>query len=173
MKDKKAVMQSIKEWVICIAIAFVIAFLINKFLFYKVEVTSGSMIPTIKVSDRLFVTKVYNPEKLETGDIVVFYSQENKDTFIKRLIGHPGDTVEIKHGVVSVNGKKLKEDYVNNDEDFSGTYKVPKGKYFFLGDNRADSYDSRKWANPYVDEDDIKAEARIRVYPFNKIGILK
>lgn len=170
---KKEVINSVKEWVICILIAFVIAFLVNKFLIYKVKVPTGSMIPTINEEDQLFVTRVYNCEKLKTGDIVVFYSEENKDTYIKRLIGRPGDTVVINHGTVSVNGKELKEDYVKNNEDFSGTYEVPKGKYFFLGDNRADSYDSRKWVNPYVDEDDIEAKALIRVYPFNNIGFLK
>ena len=170
---KKEVIKSVREWVICIAIAFVIASLINKFLIYKVKVPTGSMIPTINEGDQLFVTRVYNREKLKTGDIIVFYSEENKDTYIKRLIGRPGDTVVINHGVVSVNGKELEENYVKNNEDFSGTYEVPKGKYFFLGDNRADSYDSRKWVNPYVNEDDIEAKAQVRVYPFNDIGFVK
>lgn len=170
---KNGVMKSVREWIFCIVIAFIIALLINKLLIYKVKVPTGSMIPTINEGDQLFVTRVYKPEKLKTGDIVVFYSEENKDTYIKRLIGRPGDTVVITHGTVSVNGKELDEKYVKNNEDFSGTYEVPKGKYFFLGDNRANSYDSRKWVNPYVDEDDIKAKAQIRVYPFNDIGLVK
>ena len=171
---KKKIFNGIKEWAICIIIAVIATVLINKFLIYKVYIPSTSMVPTINKGDQLFVTRVYNPEKLKTGDIVVFYSRENKDTYIKRLIGCPGDNVKIEKGVVYVNGEKINQDYVVNNDTFSGEYDVPKGKYFFLGDNRPVSKDSRKWVKtPYVDEDDIEAKAVLRVYPFKDFGLLK
>lgn len=171
---KRRIFKEVKDWIICIIIAVIATVLINKFLIYKVYIPSSSMVPTLNKGDQLFVTKVYNPEKLKTGDIVVFYSRENKDTYIKRLIGCPGDNVKIEKGVVYVNDKKINEDYVvYDDETFSGEYNVPEGKYFFLGDNRPVSNDSRKWDNPFVDEDDIEAKALLKVYPFKDFGLLK
>ena len=84
------------EWVVPILIALVLAFLINKFLIFKVKIPSESMVPTLNVGDRLFVTRIYNPEKLKRGDIVVFHSDEKNEDMIKRLIGLPGDKVVIK-----------------------------------------------------------------------------
>ncbi len=171
---KRRVFKEVKDWIICIIVAIIATVLINKFLIYKVYIPSSSMVPTLNKEDQLFVTKVYNPEKLKTGDIVVFYSRENKDTYIKRLIGCPGDNVKIEKGVVYVNDKKINQDYVvYDDETFSGEYNVPEGKYFFLGDNRPVSNDSRKWKNPFVDEDDIEGKAVLKVYPFKDFGLLK
>lgn len=171
-KVKRAIYE-VREWIICIAIALLVTLLVSKFLMYKIEVPTGSMIPTINEHDQLFVTRIYNLQKLKTGDIIVFYSRENKDTYIKRLIGLPGDTVKIDNGIVSVNGKKLNEKYVKNQyKNYTRTFEVPKGKYFFLGDNRANSNDSRWWINPYVDKKDIKAKALIKVYPFNDIKLM-
>ena len=166
--------KKIDEWILCLVIAFVLAIVINKFLLYKVYIPSASMVPTLNKGDNLFVTRVYNPENLERGDIVVFYSDELKEILIKRLIGLPGDKIKIQNGVVNVNGEDLKEDYVvNNDTDYYGTFEVPEDKYFFLGDNRAISKDSRYWVNPYVDKEDIQAEARLKVWPINDFGFVK
>ena len=171
--SKKKFIKALKEWAICIGIALLIAILINKFLLYKVYIPSESMVPTLNEDDQLFVTRIYNYDKIERGDILVFYSEENDDTFIKRVIGLPGDTVKIVDGVVFVNDKELKEDYVkNNDTDENSEFKVPKGKYFFLGDNRAISNDSRRWKDPFVDEDDIQAKAVLKVYPFSDFGFI-
>ena len=171
---KRRIFNEVKDWIICIVVAVIATVLINKFLIYKVYIPSSSMVPTLNKGDQLFVTKVYNPEKLKTGDIVVFYSRENKDTYIKRLIGCPEDNIKIEKGVVYVNDKKINQDYVvYDDETFSGEYNVPKGKYFFLGDNRPVSNDSRRWENPFVDADDIEAKAVLKVYPFKDFGLLK
>ena len=161
------------DWVLPVVIAVVLAILINKFLIFKVYIPSSSMEPTLNVGDNLFVTRVYNPEKLHRGDIVVFESKELNETVIKRLIGLPGDTIKIDGGVVYVNGKKLDEPYVKNPMDTYGEYKVPEGKYFFLGDNRANSNDARFWKNPYIDGSDIRGKAQIRIYPLNRIGLLE
>ena len=110
---------------------------------------------------------------MKRGDIIVFYSQEFSETFVKRLIGLPGDKIEIKNGIVFVNGEQLEEDYVKNKDKYNGTFKVPEGKYFFLGDNRPNSKDSRLWKNPYVDSSDIKGKLQFRFYPFKDFGIVK
>ena len=172
-RQKSPIENFIYEWIIPIISAFIIAFLIHKFVLYKVYIPSESMVPTLNVGDRLFVTRVYNADNLKRGDIVVFYSEELQEDLIKRLIGLPGDKIEIKDGVVSVNGEVLKEDYVGSQDDFNGEYEVPEGKFLFLGDNRANSKDSRYWINPYIDEDDISGKAQVKVYPFDDIGKLK
>ncbi|WP_297417519.1 signal peptidase I [Clostridium sp.] len=162
------------EWVIDIAVVACIAAFIWYFVGYGVWITSGSMIPTLEVKDRLIVTRVHNPNDLKEGDIVLFKNDEFKgEILIKRLIGLPGDKIDIKDGVVFRNGQKLNEDYVKNNEIKNGSYEVPPHKYFFLGDNRANSDDSRYWKNPYVDESYIEGKARIIYYPFNHFKVLK
>lgn len=169
----KEASKIIKDWIIPIGAAIIIALLINKFLFFKVEIPSESMYPTLKVKDQLFVTKVYKPSNLKRQDIVVFNFSESGKTelLIKRLIGLPGDSIEIKDGgKVYVNGTLIDEPYVKNKDEKTGSYKVPEGKYFFLGDNRSNSYDSRLWRNSFIDAKDIVAKAQIRIYPFDRMG---
>ena len=127
------------DWIVPILVAIILAILINKYIVFKVMIPTGSMIPTLNVGDRLFATRVYRPERLNREDLVVFYSEELQETLIKRLIGLPGDEIIITDGNVSVNGEELLQDYVKNGDRLSGTYLVPEGKYFFLGDNRLES----------------------------------
>jgi signal peptidase I len=173
--DKKEKKKSIlNEWIIVIAVVLCIALLLWNFVGYGVWITSGSMIPTLEVKDRLIVTRVHNPKNLKEGDIVLFKNDEFKgEILIKRLIGLPGDTIEIKNGVVYRNGQELKEDYVKNNEIYNGSFKVPDNKYFFLGDNRANSDDSRYWKDPYVDESYIEGKAQVKYYPIKDFEILK
>jgi len=167
------IIRFFKEWVIPILSALIIAFLINKFLFFNVYVPTGSMIPTINENDKGLVSVIYNTNNMKRGDIIVFYSQEFSETFIKRLIGLPGDKIEIKNGIVFINGEQLQENYVKNKDKYNGTFNVPEGKYFFLGDNRPNSKDSRLWKNPYVNSSDIKGKLQFRFYPFKDFGIVK
>lgn len=125
------------------------------------------MVPTINKEDKLIVLR--NHKNLKSGQIVVFYSQEFSEVYIKRLIGLPGDHIEIQGGVVFRNGEKLEENYVKNNVAYDGIFDVPEGKYFFLGDNRANSKDSRVWKNPYVGEEDIQGIAYLRYWPFSDI----
>jgi len=160
------------EWIIPVIAALGIALLINRFLIFNVYIPSTSMVPTINVGDRLMVNRVYTKDNLKRGDILVFYSNELQETLIKRVIGLPGDHIIIKDGIVNVNGEDLQEDYVKNN-DFSDDeliYDVPEGKYFFLGDNRPVSKDSRRWINPYVDQADIKGKAILKFYPLKDFG---
>ncbi|NFG25072.1 signal peptidase I [Clostridium botulinum] len=163
----------IKEWGLTIISAIVIGLLLWKFLIYTVWITSGSMIPTLEVKDRLIATRVHNPENLNRGDIVIFDSDELKEILIKRLIGLPGDHIEIKNGIVSVNGEQLEEDYVENNEDYDRIFDVPEGEYFFLGDNRANSDDSRYWKKPYIKSEKIQGKAKVKIYPISDFKVYK
>ncbi|WP_300382186.1 signal peptidase I [Clostridium sp.] len=172
-KDNNEKGSFLSEWIIPIISAIILAIIINKFIMFKVLIPSGSMIPTLNVDDRLFVTRLYNLEKLQRGEIIVFYSEEYEKSLIKRLIGLPGDKVKIEEGIVYVNGEKLEERYLGKKDQLSGEYEVPEGKYFFLGDNRKESQDSRYWVNPYIDGEDITGKAKLKVYPLNQIGWIK
>lgn len=163
-----------KDFILPIILAAILALLINTFLFFKAVVPSGSMLPTIQINEQLFVTKVYNFNNIKRQDIIVFYSKELKERLVKRVIGLPGDKVEVKQdGSVYVNDNLLSEPYIKEKGGNSGIYEVPKGKYFFLGDNRPISFDSRYWKDPYISKEDILGKARLVIYPFNKIGLIK
>lgn len=168
------------EWIIPIGIAIILAFLVNKFVFFNVRIPTESMYPTIKIGDRALVTRIYNFNKLKRGDIIVFESKELKDEngknerLIKRLIGLPGDEIVVQNdGKVLINGKEIDEPYVKNNGGKSGTYKVPEGHYFFLGDNRPVSLDARYWKNTYIPKEDIQGKAQFTIFPFSRMGKLK
>jgi signal peptidase I len=146
----------VSNWVIPIVAAIIIAALIRQFIFFQVTVPTTSMYPTIKTNDKITVTRVYKKENLKRGDIIVFKSDELKETLIKRLIGLPGDEVVVKNkGQVFINGIKTEEPYVVYSDDLDKKFKIPKNKYLFFGDNRANSKDARRWENPYIDSKDI------------------
>lgn len=160
------------EWILPVIAAFGLAVLINKFLIFNICVTSTSMAPNINVGDRIMVNRVYSKDNIKRGDVLVFYSDEFQETLVKRVIGLPGDKIVIKDGIVNINGEEIQEDYVKNndynDEEFA--YDVPEGKYFFLGDNRPVSMDSRRWINSYIDADDVKGKAILKFYPIKDFG---
>lgn len=170
MRRKVKKSNFFSDWIMPIVIAVILAALINKFLIFKVKIPSESMVPTLNVGDRLFVTRVYKPENLKRGDIVVFRSEEKDEDMIKRLIGLPGDKIVINDGIVTVNGETLEENYIGTSDNYSGEFTVPEGKYFFLGDNRYWSLDSRYWDEPYIDGSEIKGKAQIKVYPWKDFG---
>lgn len=163
----------LKDWIMPILLAIMIAIVINKVLFFNVYVPTTSMVPTINKDDKLLVTRIHNTDKIERGDIIVFNSDELKKRLIKRVIGLPGDHIVIHDGIININGSDIKEDYVKNNEKYDGEFFVPNEKYFFLGDNRAHSDDARLWSNPYIDKEDIEGKAIFRFYPFNNFGLLK
>ena len=172
VKENKFI-KFFKDWIMPIISAAIIYLLLNKFVFFNVQVPTGSMIPTINIDNRAVVTRIHNFDNLKRGDVIVFYSDELRERLVKRLIGLPGDKIDIKNGVVFVNGEQLKEDYVKNKDDYNGSYEVPKGKYFFLGDNRPISKDARYWINPYIDSSAIEGKAQFIFYPFNEFRIIK
>ncbi|WP_244833849.1 signal peptidase I [Clostridium sp. BJN0001] len=173
LKKNSRIIGFLKDWVMPIAIAFVLALCVNKFLIYNVSVPTSSMYPTIQIGDRLTIERVYNPSKIKRGDIIVFYSSELSDRLIKRVIGLPGDHIEINEGTVSINGDVIDEPYIQNNMNYTGTFDVPDDSFFFLGDNRSNSKDSRFWINSYIKSSDIKGKAILRFYPFSRIGSIK
>lgn len=154
--------------------AVILGSLLNVFVISGYWIPSASMSPTLNVDDIALVFKMINPENLKTGDIVVFNSEEAKDTLIKRLIGKPNDVIVLSKGRVSVNGKYLDEDYVKyNNITYENKFKVPEGKYFFLGDNRDNSFDSRYWNEAFIDKDQIIGKALLRFKSLGDFNILK
>lgn len=173
MLKRSSITNFFKDWILPIIIALFLCFLITRFLLFSAEIDSGSMIPTLNVGDRVLVTKIYNVDNIKHGDIIVFSKEGERLPLIKRVIGLPGDEVSIKNGVVYVNGEEIKEDYVKNPQNYTGDFKVPDGHFFFLGDNRSNSKDSREWSDPYIYKEKIIGKARIKIYPIKDFGNLK
>ena len=161
------------EWIKSIATAVIIAFLIKTFIFNTTYVVGNSMFPTLHEKDRLFSNKIslYFSEP-KRGDIVVLEApDEVKKDYIKRVIGLGGDRVEIKEGLVYLNGELLKEDYLEDDaytHIYDESYwEIPEDNLFVLGDNRnpGASKDSRVFG--YIPIDSIKGITGFRYFPIN------
>ncbi len=166
------------EIVKTIGLAAVMAIGIRSFVAEARYIPSGSMEPTLQINDRLFIEKIsyrFNPP--ERGDIIVFrptdtLKQENpelKDAFIKRVIGTPGDVVEVRSGKVFINGEPIEEDYIAAPPEYEwGPEEVPADSYLVLGDNRNNSYDSHYWG--FVPRENIIGRAAVRFWPPDRVG---
>ncbi len=168
--DKKSVIKEVRDYVFLIILAFVLAFLMNKFVYANAEVPTGSMIPVVQPDDRLIVNRLaYLFEEPKRGDIVMFINPDDEsENYLKRIIGLPGEKLEIKDGLVYINGsdKPLSEPYINDSPKGNyGPYNVPEGCYFMLGDNRDESKDARFWDNTYVKKEKIVGKAWLKYYP--------
>lgn len=141
-------------------------------------IPSESMLPTLEIDDRLIVEKIsYRFRKPKRGDVVVFSptetlrEQDYKEAFIKRVIGIPGDVVEVKDGKVFVNNKKIDEKYIKEPPNYQySPTKVPEGEYLVLGDNRNNSYDSHYWG--FVPLENLIGRATVRFWPPDRLGPL-
>ena len=168
--DKKSLIKEIRDYIFLIILAFTFAFLMNKFVYANAEVPTGSMIPIVQPGDRLIINRLsYLFEDPKRGDIVMFaYPDNEKKNYLKRIIGLPGEKLEIREGLIYINDRKtpLSENYLNDEPngDF-GPYNVPEGCYFMLGDNRDNSLDARKWKNKYVKKEKIVGKAWLKYYP--------
>lgn len=161
------------EWIKSILIAFFIAFFIKSFIFNSTYVQGHSMAPTLYPKDRLFAQKIsLYLKNTSRGDIVVLKAPDEKGKdYIKRVIGMPGDLVEIKDGQVYINGDPLVEKYIAEDS-YTHTYGqsqwlVPEGQVFVLGDNRLEgaSKDSRIFGTVSIKS--LKGVTGFRYFPFN------
>lgn len=177
--EKQSVQKTENPWVEgfkTIGLSVFLAIGIRSFVAEARYIPSGSMEPTLQINDRLIIDKIsYNFRQPQRGDIVVFsptdaLKQQNfKDAFIKRVIGLPGETVEVKGGRVYVNGQVLREQYIEEEPEYSyGPVTVPEDNYLVLGDNRNNSYDSHYWG--FVPRENIIGRAIVRFWPPNRVG---
>lgn len=163
--------QEAWEWVKIIASAAAIAFVLNTFIIANSRVPSGSMETTIMTGDRVIGSRLsYHFEDPERGDIAIFRFPDNESIYyVKRIIGLPGDTIDIIDGKVYLNGSEepLDEPYLKEPmiPEAPMHFEVPEESYFMMGDNRNYSLDARRWENTYVHEDKIIAKVIFRYFP--------
>lgn len=163
-----------RKWLIPGIAILLLAFFINRFVLFQIVVISGSMSPTIESGDHILVLRHYEPQNLKTGDIVVFqmWPEGNRELVIKRLIGTPGDHVVFEEGKITLNGEPLDEHYLEICDCFSGEFHIPEGKYFFCGDCRSNSKDSRDQGIGCIEEKEILGTAGLRIWPLKHFGFV-
>ena len=153
-KEKDSTAKELFQWLIAILAAVAIALFVDNFLIVNAQIPSGSMENTIMTGDRV----------------------DESQLFIKRIIGLPGETVEIRDGHIYIDGSSEPLEDVETKEYMVGNYgpyTVPEGCYFVMGDNRNDSKDSRYWINPYVSKDKILGKAVFRYWPITEMKTIK
>jgi signal peptidase I len=172
------VWSGLKELVVLLVVAFILAMGIRTAIAEVRYVPSGSMEPTIEIGDRLLTIKaLYHFKQPERGDIVIFDVPEeakmepDSAPFVKRVVGLPGDEVAVRDGRVFVNGKEYKVPTAKIPEYDYGPVKVEEGKLFVLGDNRNHSYDSHEWGQ--VPENNVIARAVVVIWPLSHVKVLK
>lgn len=175
--------EEVFSWIKSLVFAFIIVFLVNSFLFSPTTVFGESMSPTFHDKDRVLLSKT---SEIQRFDTIVFDAPDADEYYIKRVIGLPGDIIEMKDDILYVNGKEIPEPYLeeNKEEVFfdkltgdftlkelTGELKVPEGSFFVMGDNRRYSKDSRIFG--FVSKDAVVGEVKFRYYPFVDIGLPK
>lgn len=174
--------KEVYSWIKTIIFALVIAFICREFIFTIVVVEGQSMEPTFENKDGVVISKI---SAIERFDVVVFKEPVEDEQYIKRVIGLPGDSVEIRDDVLYINGKSYEEPYVKRDhkinfskvvgdftlKELTGNEKVPNGYLFVLGDNRLNSKDSREFG--FILTHSIIGKVKFRFYPLKEIGTPK
>lgn len=176
-KSEKQEVSKLKEaisFMTPIVIALVVAILLKTFIFANAVVPTGSMINTIQEGDRIIASRLaYINEDPKRYDVIIFhYPDDESQLFVKRIIGMPGETINIKNGIVYItdangNTTEARSDFVTNcvpTGDF-GPYTVPLGSYFVMGDNRNDSWDARYWKKKNVEKKKIIGKVKFRYFP--------
>jgi signal peptidase I len=166
------------SWLRDLSVSVVIAIIVILFLYQPVKVEGTSMTPSLVNEERIFINKFvyrFGFSDISRGDTIVFWAPEDPSrSYIKRVIGVPGDEVEIVDGTVILNGKRLEEPYLidaNRDRMSMAHRTVEAGKYFVLGDHRNSSNDSRSWGT--VARDAIYGKAVFVYWPLNRLGLLR
>ncbi|HEX4604227.1 MAG TPA: signal peptidase I [Candidatus Angelobacter sp.] len=168
-------LRTLRTWMRDLFFCVVISFFIILFVYQPVRVEGGSMEPGLEDQERIVINKLaYRLETIDRGDIVVFhYPRDTHKSFIKRVIGLPGDHIYIAFGRVFVNGNQLPEPYVPSDYQDARSFAeivVPNNAYFVLGDHRSMSNDSREFGP--VMRGYIYGKAVFGYWPMEKLGIL-
>ena len=176
---KPSILSIIWSWIWSFIVAFIIVGGVYFFLGRPFTVSGASMYPTLHNGDRMVLSKVGDIHRF---DVVILKAPDENVEYIKRVIGMPGDTVEMRSGVLYINGKKIDQPFINTEalakqtvfmddftlESLTGESKVPEGKYFVLGDNRGVSKDSRMIG--FIDRSAIEGKAVFTIWPFGRIG---
>ena len=170
--------RSAIEWVAVIVGALVVALVVKTFLIQAFYIPSESMVPTLKVGDRVLVNKLsYTTGDIERGDVVVFArpggpGSDGIEDLIKRVVGLPGETVEGRDGSVYVDGEELPETYLPEGVETSvfPPYEVPEDHVWVMGDNRGASDDSRRFKA--VPTSDVVGRAFVIIWPLPELGTL-
>ena len=176
---KPSILSIIWSWIWSFIVAFIIVGGVYFFLGRPFTVSGASMYPTLHNGDRMVLSKVGDIHRF---DVVILKAPDENVEYIKRVIGMPRDTVEMKSGVLYINGKKVDQPFINTEalvkqtvfmddftlESLTGESKVPEGKYFVLGDNRGVSKDSRMIG--FIDRSAIEGKAVFTIWPFGRIG---
>lgn len=175
--EKTSIWRELLSYLKIIVIAGGLALFLNKVVVVNAQIPSESMEKTIMVGDRIFGNRLaYINQEPQRFDIVIFrLPDDESQLYIKRVIGLPGETVEVIDGQVYIDGAEepLDDSFVPEiPYGDAGPYHVEEGCYFMMGDNRNCSEDSRFWEQPFVSRDQIEAKAGFRYYPFNKMGIV-
>ena len=178
-EEKPNVMRELLGMLVYVGIVLAITFLIITFVGQRTHVSGESMENTLDDGDQLIVDKLtYRFHDPERFDIIVFpFRYKDNTYYIKRIIGLPGETVQVIDGYMYINGKKLDEHYgaeVMEDPGIAAEpIKLGDDEYFVLGDNRNHSSDSRVASVGVLTRDMLIGRAWVRIYPFNKIGVIK
>lgn len=162
------------DWLETVLVAGGLALVIILFIAQSFYIPSGSMIPTLNIKDRVIGNKfIYRFREPERQNVIIFINpQDNKTHFVKRLIGLPGDIVELRKGITFVNNQPLDESKYPVQKDWAdfGPVLVPPHSFLVLGDNRAHSADSRYWG--FVPRKNIVAQAMFIFWPLNHLGVI-
>ena len=172
-KPKKSMKQEIFEWVMVFVVAAALAFVVRTFIFEPVRVDGSSMLNTLTDSDFMIATKFdYLFSDPERFDIVICDYPNTDDGMyrVKRVIGLPGETIELRAGELYVNGEHVAQDFdMTENETYFGPLTVPEGCYFVMGDNRNNSKDSRSPMVGPLKRSEIKGHVRCVVFPFSRM----
>lgn len=177
-KTPTSLKRVISELLIYVVIILVCIFIVPRYIVQRTVVKGTSMENTLHNAESLIVEKVsYHFNNPDRFDIIVFYPfgrDDPDDYYVKRVIGLPGETIQISGTDILINGKKLEENYGKDPIDYSGIASEPlklgDDEFFVMGDNRSDSYDSRYAEIGPVTKDKIAGQVVLRIYPFDKMG---
>lgn len=179
-EKKYGIIAEVLSWTLTVLVALFIAIFLKNFVIINATVPTGSMENTIMPDDDLFGFRLaYTFDAPKRGDIIIFeYPDDPTEKYIKRIVGLPGESVEIQKGKIYINGSKepleeayLKEEWTYMNDGYS--FLVPENSYLVLGDNRNQSWDSRFWKEKYVSAEKIIGKAGFRYYPFKRWGMVK
>lgn len=173
-KQKKSKLREAISFMTPIVVALIIAIFLKTCIFANIVIPTGSMLNTIQEGDRIIASRLaYINDEPQRYDIIIFkYPDDETQLFAKRIIALPGETIEVKNGIVYItdkNGNKstARTDFITNciPTGNFGPYTVPLGSYFVMGDNRNDSWDSRYWDNKTVKKGKIIGKVKFRYFP--------